>query len=136
MNILFTRTRSRSKQNAWYWILYSSLVRNNWSTWWWNKERPKHVVVPTIRYVNKNTWTTRQFKFVFDITGSVFIILCVGCTDRKLVVSNFRYSFVCLLFVVLVSVHYWLCFLVTFLIIVKDLVRKRNALILHCIFPS
>jgi len=33
----------------------------------------------------------------------VSIFVCDGCTDRKLVVSNLRYSFVCLLFVVLVS---------------------------------
>jgi len=64
---------------------------------------------------------------VFDIIGSVFIILCVGCTDRKLVVSNFRYCFVCLLFLVPVSVHYGLCFLVTVRIIMKDLVGKRIA---------
>jgi len=35
--------------------LYCYLVRNNWSTWWWPKERPKHAVVPTICYVKKTS---------------------------------------------------------------------------------
>jgi len=35
--------------------------------------------------------------------------VCVGCTERTLVLSIFHYSFVCLCCIVLVSVHYILC---------------------------
>jgi hypothetical protein len=62
----------------------------NWSTWWWPKERPKHVVVPTICYVNKNTLTTNQLKVLFDITLSVFISHETECTLRILTSINRR----------------------------------------------
>ena len=35
--------------------------------------------------------------------------VCVGCTERTLVVSIYHYSFVCLRLVVPVSLHYRLC---------------------------
>ena len=38
-----------------------------------NEKHEKHIVVPTICYVNKNTSTTKQFKVVFDIILSVCI---------------------------------------------------------------
>jgi len=28
-----------TERQAWHCILYSCLIRNKWSTWWWRKER-------------------------------------------------------------------------------------------------
>jgi len=56
----------------WQCILYSCLIRNKWSTWWWPQERPKHVVVPKIRYWIKHL-SNNTFTVVFYITVPVFI---------------------------------------------------------------
>ena len=51
--------------------MYSYLVRNNWLSWWWPKERPKHVVVPTICYMWIKT-PEQQFKVVWHYCTCVY----------------------------------------------------------------
>jgi hypothetical protein len=48
----------------------------------------------------QNSRKTRQYKYKN---------VCVGCTERTLVVSIFRYCFVCLRCTVTVPMHYKLC---------------------------
>jgi hypothetical protein len=79
------------------------LLQAEWQTdrqTWRSQRWPSPTLRTQLQEMDKNTGNTRQYRNT---------TVCVGFTERTSVVSIFRWSFVCLRWVVPVSVYYRLC---------------------------